>query len=351
MARRLHSSTLGGSRKWAALQTDSARMLYERMIDDTDPFGNIDADPIMVKANCIPRLMTTVEDVAAYLDDMEAVGLIERWEVDGNPYAHIVDFEQWNNPDPTREAQTRIPLPGGTVPQRPDRKRTDKKQAKVATKTRAKPEQVEPSAGPDRAEDLPRSGVGHDQVTTRSGGGPELVQPDVEGEGDVEKVVLTSPTTQGLSPPTYAASPRSLAKSNGSAKPELTKAKSGTHPQHEALLAVWNEHRGALAGHRVVDDHRAKGFTDLIRKHGFEEAQNLLRDAALYVREYDVYLDGNHGLNALLRQGRLVSYAELTRQGMKPKPRGDPAVDRHVAAADRADGLAAHIQRTRGVQP
>lgn len=334
---RLISRRLTESDKIARLHgNDMARFIYCALLPYTDRAGRVQANGHGLNATVFEGFGYRAEDIDSALLSLARVGLIVLYSTPRyRQLLEYVRFRDFNTPHP-KEPESELPGPndeGSAV--------LDAEDYFVD----------EPPSFPARHPGKPTGKAGPDSSPGEVAGVMESNPVDLNPVDLTALDLPASPTTQGLSPPTYAASPRSLDLASGLAKPGLTESKSGTHPQHEALLAVWNEHRGSLAGHRVVDDHRAKGFTDLIRTHGFEEAQNLLRDAALYVREYDVYLDGNHGLNALLRQGRLVSYAELTRQGMKPKPRGDPAVDRHVAAADRADGLAAHIQRTRGVQP
>lgn len=175
---RMHSASLGASRKYAALESDTHRMIYERLIDATDAYGNFDADPVTINGQVLTRLGKTPEMVEAALDDMERVGLITRWVVDGAPYGHIEKFEEHNKTNPSREAQTRIPMPDGTIPVRPERD-----QGKTKT-TKSKG-----SSGPGPKSGETQSRRSQDSVKTKSG--PS--QAEVEVEVEVEREVLNPP--------------------------------------------------------------------------------------------------------------------------------------------------------------
>lgn len=240
MARRLSSDTLGGSRKWAALTCNTNRMLYDRAIDITDPYGRFDADPIMFRARAVPRLEISIDEVAAALDDMEAVGLIERWEVDGNAYAYIVDFEKYNKPDPAKEAQTRIPGPDGVIPTKPGR--TDRNASK---KAKGKPK---PDPTPDVGK--PRARSGQAQGAPRARVGLEVGTLDVDVDED--KRVLTDVSGKGIT-----------SQSVMSAHADPTRQ----------LVEIWNEERGQLRAVRDVDVALANPevtrlTTSLLKRHG-----------------------------------------------------------------------------------
>lgn len=265
MARRLHSDTLGGSRKWAALESHAHRMLYERAIDITDPYGRFDADPVMFRARAVPRLEISVEEVAAALNDMERVGLIERWEIDGNPYAKIVDFEVYNKPDPAKEAQTRIPDPDGVVPIKPGRTDRGKPTAKAKSRKKSSPT---PKSG------KPNGDSGQTQGRPRANPGQEVGALDEEyrvrerlSDGDSHSV--PSPLTEST-------------EGGRSNIPEPLNTRLGE------VIEAWNAERGQLR--RVAEVDAAKDairphVEKFIKRRGWPKALELFRVGIAAVRD------------------------------------------------------------------
>lgn len=123
MARgRMLSSTLGGSKKFAQLKTDTSRMIYMLLIPHTDAYGRVEADAVTLAGRVLTRLTTPIEEIEESLQDMERVGLIRLWEVDDDEYLEIVDFHEHNAVVLSREAQAIIPDVRGVLPpERPPR--------------------------------------------------------------------------------------------------------------------------------------------------------------------------------------------------------------------------------------
>lgn len=107
---RMLKKQISRSKKLAELKTDSARLLYTWIIPHLDVKGRLEADPQLVKGEIVPRLNTfTVDNIQAYLDDMEAVGLIKLYQVDGDQYLELINFEKHQYLNHDREAKSTIP--------------------------------------------------------------------------------------------------------------------------------------------------------------------------------------------------------------------------------------------------
>lgn len=97
------------SDKLHALSNDTARLLWTWMLSQADINGCFYANPSIVKSFVFPlRDEMPVADVARYIDEMENVGLIIRYE--DNQYLYIVKFEE-KQPKlhPDREGKPTIP--------------------------------------------------------------------------------------------------------------------------------------------------------------------------------------------------------------------------------------------------
>lgn len=122
MARgRMISASLGGSRKFSRLTSNDHRLVYCLLIAHADAYGRIEADADYVKGTALSRVPVDTETVQGALTEMHEIGLITLYEVDGFQYAEFADFAEHNRTYPDREAQTSIPAPDGTTPQRPPR--------------------------------------------------------------------------------------------------------------------------------------------------------------------------------------------------------------------------------------
>lgn len=116
------SGTLGGSKKYAQLANDTHRMIYTLFIPHTDAYGRLEVDSVTLQGRVLTRLALSPEQVEAALDDMEAVGLIRKWSVEGDTFAEIVDFHMHNVINLAREPQSVIPdCRGELPPERPPR--------------------------------------------------------------------------------------------------------------------------------------------------------------------------------------------------------------------------------------
>lgn len=100
------------SRKLAALQTDSARLLWTWILPHADITGRFSAEPDVIKGYIVPRLKKmTVAKIAKYLDDMADRKLITLYKVNGDSYLEIVKFHKFQSLRADREADSVIPPP------------------------------------------------------------------------------------------------------------------------------------------------------------------------------------------------------------------------------------------------
>jgi len=95
------------------LSCDTARLLFTWMIAHLDQNGCFYADPNIVKNLVFPRRDDLkIKKIAQILDEFDALGLIQRYKLNEEPYLYYPHFEQ-NQPGlrKEREAKSDIPLP------------------------------------------------------------------------------------------------------------------------------------------------------------------------------------------------------------------------------------------------
>ena len=107
---RILLKSISQSKKLSKLETHGARLLYSWLIPSLDKNGNFHGGADVVKGLIFTRLSDTVEEVESYLKDLEKGGLIIRYEVNGDIFLTVPDFED-RQPGlkPEREGKTTIP--------------------------------------------------------------------------------------------------------------------------------------------------------------------------------------------------------------------------------------------------
>lgn len=113
--RRMLSKTISTSRKVHRLP-DRAALLYTWMIPHTDDFGHMEGDALSVKAKVMPMRSVTIEQIEEDLLTMEKE-LIKRYEVDGEIYLEILNFDSFQTFRSDRKRQAEHPGPDGLLPQ------------------------------------------------------------------------------------------------------------------------------------------------------------------------------------------------------------------------------------------
>ena len=109
---RILLKTITESRKLAGLKSDSARLLYTWLIPHLDINGCFSGDAAVVNCRVFTRLGKTPQTVEGYLCEMEALGLVFRYQSNGDVFLCVPDFtakQPHLNAD--REATPNIPAP------------------------------------------------------------------------------------------------------------------------------------------------------------------------------------------------------------------------------------------------
>lgn len=91
--RRMISKAISISEKVNSLSV-FGRLLYTWMIPHADDFGRLPGSPVKVRALVVPMADETIKDVEQALKDMHKHGLIIWYEVDGERFIQITNFEK-----------------------------------------------------------------------------------------------------------------------------------------------------------------------------------------------------------------------------------------------------------------
>lgn len=95
MARgRMLSKDISLDEKVDALSNDTARLLFTWLIPHLDVEGRMYGDARLFKSIVAPRRNYSVKKVEKMLTEMEKLGLITRYSVDGNQYLYAPNFEK-----------------------------------------------------------------------------------------------------------------------------------------------------------------------------------------------------------------------------------------------------------------
>jgi len=98
--RRMISRNLGSSRKFHAVNArcgklgDFAQALFPLIVVNADDFGRLEGDAFTVKHKVFPISPRTEQDFETALQAMSAVGLIRFYEVGGDRYLEVVNFDR-----------------------------------------------------------------------------------------------------------------------------------------------------------------------------------------------------------------------------------------------------------------
>ncbi len=116
--RRMISRNLGSSRKFHAVNArcgklgDFAQALFPLIVVNADDFGRLEGDAFTVKHKVFPVSPRTEEDFETVLQAMSAVGLIRFYEVGGDRYLEIVNFDR-EQPGLHKRTKSDYPDPPG----------------------------------------------------------------------------------------------------------------------------------------------------------------------------------------------------------------------------------------------
>jgi hypothetical protein len=93
--------------------------------------------------------------------------------------------------------------------------------------------------------------------------------------------------------------------------------------QAQELIDIFNEHRGNMPAVRAISDFRFQRLAGLVKKHGWDDARAMLEAATKDRAKDGWYGENNHGLDELLKQGRVVQYSERWEANKPTAPRHD----------------------------
>ena len=113
MARgRMLSKDISLDEKVNALSDDSAQLLFTWLIPHLDCEGRTYGEAGVVKAMVVPRHNWSNNRVEKYLTEMEKLGLIARYSLNGNRYLFAPNFDKHQvGLRKERESQSKIPPP------------------------------------------------------------------------------------------------------------------------------------------------------------------------------------------------------------------------------------------------
>lgn len=88
------TKSLSTSRKFAKVSSEFAQVLYVLIVAHSDDFGRQSGDAFTVKHQVFPTSPRTEDEFEAALNDLGDVGLVERYEVDGEVVLQVVGFDE-----------------------------------------------------------------------------------------------------------------------------------------------------------------------------------------------------------------------------------------------------------------
>jgi hypothetical protein len=91
----------------------NAEAWFWRILATVDDFGNGRADPHLCKdATAGLRRQVTAKQISGWLREMQAAGLVQFYSVKGEPYLHVVNFEETQPAGKNGRRLKRHPIPG-----------------------------------------------------------------------------------------------------------------------------------------------------------------------------------------------------------------------------------------------
>lgn len=115
---RMLKKRISKSKKFAQVDSDSARLLYLMLLPHLDVEGRHEACPVIVKGTVVPKIPTfTLKIIEQDLEELSKVGLILLYEYDGDKYLQFTRFEDFQSLKHDREAKSEIPAPPDSLTQ------------------------------------------------------------------------------------------------------------------------------------------------------------------------------------------------------------------------------------------
>lgn len=93
--------------------SDSAEVLFYRLLTIADDFGRFDGYPGTVSSRCFARRRRSEGSVRKWLAELVEAGLIEMYEVDGREYGRVA---KWDKHQRVRASNSKFPPPTDGAP-------------------------------------------------------------------------------------------------------------------------------------------------------------------------------------------------------------------------------------------
>lgn len=94
------------------------QLLYLMILPHADDYGRLQADPQTIKALCCPLFSETIVQIETSLRILHDVGLVQWYEVDGNKFLQINNFDE-HQVGLHKRTSPKIPGPSGKFPEIP----------------------------------------------------------------------------------------------------------------------------------------------------------------------------------------------------------------------------------------
>lgn len=104
---------------------DRAALLYTWMIPHTDDYGHLEGDPLSIRAKVAPMRTLNEQEVQQDLELMVQNDLIRLYEVDGEKYIEVLNFETFQTFKSDRPRSQEYPQPLDWKPNNSARKPVD----------------------------------------------------------------------------------------------------------------------------------------------------------------------------------------------------------------------------------
>lgn len=110
MPNRIIKESACTSETLAEISADAERLFW-RIVVQADDYGCFDGRPQTVLGKCLTAFIgrVSLNEIGAWLDELEQAGLIRRYTVDDRPYIHISNWAKHQRPP--RAAKPKWPLP------------------------------------------------------------------------------------------------------------------------------------------------------------------------------------------------------------------------------------------------
>lgn len=106
---RMIKKRISKSKKLANLKDDSPRLLYFMIYPHVDVEGRLDADPALIKGECIPLFDWPLDKIEKCLIQLAQIGLIYLYSIGGEQYLELTRFNDFQVLRKDRESKSIIP--------------------------------------------------------------------------------------------------------------------------------------------------------------------------------------------------------------------------------------------------